>query len=457
LGNRRPPSPPRPRRYRVRAAVPDATETPCARSASAPAAPPLAPMDLRRAPGPRAAGARRAVRDPGPGAHRRPLARRPRLDRPQPRRDGDLVTSAPLWTDPLARQYFADIIPLARRRAPRRHALPPRAGRHHPRPARTPTSAAGARPPTERLRPHHRAHPGEPRARDGALRPHRAPSPARRGGLPPRRRRPHPVRLAHGQLRRGRRPRPGGAPRPRALLLLPRGLELRRRHHHRGHGAPRAALHLVAPDPGRRDGHPLPRRADGDGLSRPPRHRLRGRARRRPRQPGRARRAPRAGRRQPRRAARSTATAKGGRASRSTPERGPTPRDSSPSRCAPRRPGCATTATRETSDDAAPTGRHGAQATRHRRGARHHLHRGAHPHRPDPGLRARRGLLLPRLDDYARWFDLLLHDRPRGAHPRGHRRGLGDQPRAPRADEVPLRALVALPPREVAPGSPPRA
>ena len=26
---------------------------------------------------------------------------------------GDLVTSAPLWTDPLARQYFADVIPLA--------------------------------------------------------------------------------------------------------------------------------------------------------------------------------------------------------------------------------------------------------------------------------------------------------------------------------------------------------
>jgi len=29
------------------------------------------------------------------------------------RRPGDLVTSAPLWTDPLARQYFADMIPLA--------------------------------------------------------------------------------------------------------------------------------------------------------------------------------------------------------------------------------------------------------------------------------------------------------------------------------------------------------
>lgn len=29
------------------------------------------------------------------------------------RHPGDLVTSAPLWTDPLARQYFADMIPLA--------------------------------------------------------------------------------------------------------------------------------------------------------------------------------------------------------------------------------------------------------------------------------------------------------------------------------------------------------
>lgn len=29
------------------------------------------------------------------------------------RRPGDLVTSAPLWTDPLARHYFADVIPLA--------------------------------------------------------------------------------------------------------------------------------------------------------------------------------------------------------------------------------------------------------------------------------------------------------------------------------------------------------